>query len=87
MAEISITPEIIEQTELLLKECMRLQELIDVEILDKTFIWYPNELEVNTILDIFRKEKRTREENVAEFDDENKDVEVKPKHNVIFKVD
>jgi hypothetical protein len=34
----SITPEINEQTELVRKEYIRLRELIDDEMLDKTFI-------------------------------------------------
>jgi hypothetical protein len=57
-------------------------------MLDTTFIWCSDELDINIIPDVFRKEKRIREENVAEDDgEEDEDVEVKPKQNVIFKVD
>jgi hypothetical protein len=89
MSEISITPKIIKQTELVRKECLKLQELLDDEMLDKTFIWYADELEVNIIPDMFRKNKRTREENVPNEDneDDEDDVEVKPNHKVMFKVD
>jgi hypothetical protein len=87
VSELNFTTGIIEQTDKVLKECRKLQILLDNKVPDTVFIWCFDEFEVNTILYVFRKEKRTGEENVAEDDDENKDVEVKPKHNVIFKVD
>jgi hypothetical protein len=85
MSEVTFTPEIFEQKDKVLEECLKLQALIDEEMLNTTFIWCSDECEVNIIPDVFRKQKRTREEKVAEEDEE--DVEVKPKHNVIFKVD
>jgi hypothetical protein len=41
---------------------------------------------INIIPDLFRKQKRIREENVPEEEDED-DVEVKPKQKVLFKMD
>jgi hypothetical protein len=53
---------------------------------DTSFIWSPDEDNAIMFSGLFKKEKRTREENIAEDDEDEDDVEVKPKQNVIFKV-
>jgi hypothetical protein len=84
MSEIKFTPKIFEQTDLVQEECRKLQALLNDKVPDTSFIWALDDM-VIMLSDLFRKRKRTRKKNVAEEGEE--DVEVKPKHNVIFKVD
>jgi hypothetical protein len=88
MSEVTFPPEIFEQKNKVQEECRKLQALLDDKVLDTTFILCSDELDINIIPDVFRKEKSIREENVAEDDEEeDEDFEIKPKQNVIFKVD
>jgi uncharacterized protein YaaQ len=68
----------------------KLQALLDDKVPNTTFICSLDENKVIMLPDLFKKEKRTREQNVTNDDDEkddDDDIEVKPKHSVLFKVD
>jgi hypothetical protein len=54
---------------------------VDKELESSTFIWYPESNYLHMTFDLF-KTKRPREDDDEEDDD---NIEVKPKHNVIFK--
>jgi hypothetical protein len=55
--------ELLEQKEIVQEEYIKLQALVDVQLEDSTFIWHPESNYVDITADIFRKEKRTREED------------------------
>jgi hypothetical protein len=75
--------ELTEQREVVRKECMKFQVIVNKELKDNTFIWHAESNYVHVTFDFFRT-KKPREDYVEEDDD---DVEVKPKHSILFKVD
>jgi hypothetical protein len=49
---------LLEQREKVQEECVKLQVLIDEEMGNTTFMWYPDANYINITEDSFRKEKR-----------------------------
>jgi hypothetical protein len=68
--------EMLEHREIVQKEYVKLQTLVDVELEDSTFIWYSEPNFVYVTFDFFKR-KRGREE----------DEEEEAKHRVVFKVE
>jgi hypothetical protein len=69
--------KLLEQKEKVQKECVILPVLVDAKLETSTFIQHPKSNFVRITIDIFRKEKRTRKEDV----EDNEDIKV------IFKVE
>jgi helix-turn-helix protein len=80
MCELYFTKEIYEQKNKVQEECRKLQVLLDKNIPKTSFIWTPDDDEVIMLPDLFKKEKRIREQN----EDDEDEVEVKPKHSVLM---
>jgi hypothetical protein len=76
------SPELLAQREKVRKECRILQALVDTELEGRTFIQHPESNFIHVSFDIFRKEKRVREE-----DAEEENIKEEPKHTVVFKVE
>jgi hypothetical protein len=87
MALNMFSSELLAQREKFRKECKMLQALVDAELEESTFIWYPQSNYVHVTYEIFRKEKRIREEDAEEEEYVEEDAKEEPKHTVLFKVE
>jgi hypothetical protein len=71
--EIMFSSVLLNQRTKVEKECKKLQALIDIETSETLFIWSPDANSVNIVPDIFRKNKKIREDEDEDDDDDDDD--------------